>query len=143
MEGRAKAHIGVYMKLKDGMYIMSNDRLQIGIVKFIENSIPTVVVNDKVQWLQFCGIFWNRKSASFNIIDLIAVGDYVNGYKVVNILSNKVNGNKILVCGLEVECCSIDEFVKCEKVDFITKEQIKTVVTKEKFASIEYKVASK
>ena len=59
---------------------------------------------------------------SKNIIDLIEVGDYVNGYKITNkieLLHNKVR--------LESGIYAIDG-------------DIKSIVTHEQFASMEYKV---
>ena len=55
-----------------------------------------------------------------NIIDLIEVGDYVNGYKVSNIF---------------------DEYITTEDDQItIDKEDIKSIVTKEQFESMKYKV---
>lgn len=59
--------------------------------------------------------------ASHNIIDLIEVGDYVNGYKVTYIYPNL----------LKVDSTDIWE---------IHTNDIKTIVTKEAFKSIEYKL---
>lgn len=62
---------------------------------------------------------------SKNIIDLIEVGDYVNGKKVISILD-------------------YEDFKKvCFDKDFddvAYEEDIKSVVTKEQFVSVEYKV---
>ena len=61
-----------------------------------------------------------------NIIDLIEVGDYVNGYKVVNIIDNEY-----LECGFDGDW---------QKTIMLYKSQIKSIVTKEAFAQMEYKV---
>lgn len=55
---------------------------------------------------------------SFNIIDLIETGDYVNGYKV-----------------LEIE----DSIYKNSK-RILIQDDIKTIVTKEQFEAMEYEV---
>ncbi len=62
---------------------------------------------------------------SKNIIDLIEVGDYVDGNEVVGFLYNARNKEK----------------AKCRTYfgDF-GNEEIKSIVTKEQFANIEYKV---
>lgn len=61
--------------------------------------------------------------ASFDIIDLIEVGDYANGCKVIkNTL--KDGGNIVIVQG----------------GNCFTNDDIKTVVTKEQFESVSYKV---
>ena len=60
--------------------------------------------------------------ASHNIIDLIEVGDYVNGYKVYEIFLN--------------------DAVLVENRDYplIHQNEIKSIVTKEQFESMSYKV---
>lgn len=61
--------------------------------------------------------------SSSNIIDLIEVGDYVNGWKVTQITNSYV------------EICwgrDSDEFIK--------PENIKTILTKEQFSQMEYKI---
>lgn len=57
--------------------------------------------------------------SSQNIIDLIEVGDYVNGYEVT----------------------SKDQFLGFGNHDwYMTNDEIKSIVTKENFESMEYKV---
>ena len=61
----------------------------------------------------------NYLKSSPNIIDLIEVGDYVNGYEVT----------------------SKDQFLGFGNHDwYMTNDEIKSIVTKEQFASMEYKV---
>jgi len=60
-----------------------------------------------------------------NIIDLIEVGDYVNGYRV-----NDIRDDLIYCCEDEYEDYSI-------KID---KEDIKSILTKEQFESMQYEV---
>lgn len=74
------------------------------------------------------GFYINKdtiKIASFNIIDLIEVGDYVNGYYVEDILKTFIN-------------------VATESNYFqsptIYEQDIKSIVTKEEFEQISYKV---
>lgn len=61
--------------------------------------------------------------ASHNIIDLIEVGDYVNGSKVHRV------GNCLTII-LDNE----------ENISWINPNDIQSIVTKEQFSSIEYKV---
>lgn len=57
--------------------------------------------------------------SSSNIIDLIEVGDYVNGYEVT----------------------SKDQFLGFGNYDwYMTNNEIKSIVTKEQFNSMEYKI---
>lgn len=58
-------------------------------------------------------------NCSYNIIDLIEVGDYVNGFPVIH------KENDILKCGLLVQ---------------FKENEIKSIVTKEQFEQIAYKV---
>lgn len=67
--------------------------------------------------------------ASFNIIDLIEVGDYVNDSKIINVIHKDICGNEALdnqhVFTINGEIYEID---------------IKTIVTKEQFEQMSYKV---
>lgn len=64
---------------------------------------------------------------SSNPIDLIEVGDYVNGHKVIYTIGN-------IHKRIYVEYVNMDELLE------ITSEQIKSIVTKEQFKSMEYEV---
>lgn len=57
------------------------------------------------------------------IIDLIQVGDYVNGYLVKDILDNGPNG-----------------LVVQTTIDYLYEKDIKSIVTREMFESMEYKI---
>jgi len=69
------------------------------------------------------------KSHSSNIIDLIEAGDYVNGNKVVDV-GGAWKDNLETITIIEVE--NIGEIVN--------SADIKTIVTKEQFEAMEYKV---
>ena len=72
------------------------------------------------------GIFEGKiLKASFNIIDLIEVGDYVNGYKVTYIDKD----NQII---------RVDGFGWGTNI--IRKDNIKNIVTKEQFEAMKYVV---
>lgn len=64
---------------------------------------------------------------SKNIIDLIEVGDYVNGYKVDDI--EKFEDGTIYI-----------EFNKYDYISDIEEYKIKSIVTKEQFSSMEYRL---
>ena len=62
--------------------------------------------------------------ASYNIIDILEVGDYVNGYKIT-----------------DIDCYEYETELFYDTGDFINsfvEEQIKSIVTKEQFESMEY-----
>ena len=86
----------------------------------IEN-IETIITNDVYK-------------SSPNIIDLIEVGDYVNGLKV-----SKVGGtyhgkkDKAIYCDYCVD-------KETGKWTMIYDDEIKSIVTKEQFESVEYKI---
>ena len=62
-----------------------------------------------------------------NIIDLIEVGDYVNGHKVIYTIGNINKRNYV-------------EYVNMDELLEIKLEQITSILTKEQFESMEYKV---
>lgn len=68
---------------------------------------------------------------SKNIIDLIEVGDYVNGYRVVNVINEEPCPSG--------KCVDIDSYRPSEECT-IWEEDIKSIVTKEQIAGIEYKI---
>lgn len=111
------------MKLEVGMYVRTRWQMyKILEVSDLLNMAGTKIgykyTVDKYGFLREADII----KASFNIIDLIEVGDYVNGSIVSETYKDK------LVCngGMRI----------------IKKNQIKTIVTKEQFASMEYKLES-
>lgn len=83
------------------------------------------------------GIFEGKiLKASFNIINLIKVGDYVNGNKVT-----KLGFDKLLLHCKTIECHQEDLSRGYEGVTFVyTNNDIKDVVTKEQFDSMKYVV---
>ena len=69
----------------------------------------------------------NKMKPSPNIIDLIEVGDYVNGYRVAEIETLPTK-QKLIVVGYGYDA------------DEISENNIKSIVTKEQFKSIKYEV---
>lgn len=67
----------------------------------------------------------NIVKASFDIIDLIEVGDYVNGSKVIDIVENDVY---------------VSNFYKEQCIEQVSKKKIKSIVTKEQFESMSYRI---
>lgn len=77
---------------------------------------------------------WNEVyKKSENIIDVLEVGDYVNGYKVTKInIKAPITNNKAIECGINSYGSSIT-YVYDNK-------DIKSIVTKEQFEQMKYKV---
>lgn len=73
--------------------------------------------------------FFNDKNiikSSPNLIDLIEVGDYVNGYLVLNVLDFNDNTRNL----------SLEKYYD----NNIVEKHIKSIVTKELFESMEYRI---
>lgn len=69
----------------------------------------------------------NEISSSPNIIDLIEVGDYVNGHKVYGTDD-------------EPKRVYVDSYVEYDNWVSLENANIKSIVTKEQFESMEYKI---
>lgn len=125
------------MKIEKGMFI----RTQQGIARIVEKpNISVVVWNDrKVIYVDKNGhpvptsfnffVFEDEITAfSFNIIDLIEVGDYVNGEKVTS--------------AEPVYEKDTDRYLGFGDYDYYihTSEDIKNIVTKEQFNACKYVV---
>lgn len=106
------------MELKVGMYIRTRDE-NISKIKYINKFIYT----DKQRY----GKHYIEK-ASENIIDLIEVGDYVNGEKVTS--------------AEPVDEKDTERYLGFGDYDYYihTSEDIKSVVTKEQFEAMKYVV---
>lgn len=120
------------MELKEGMYIRSKDKRGNQFIRKIVE-LPTIpvygaIVVDKeihnVKWVSKKNVL----KASNSIIDLIEVGDYINGYKVL-FKDKDFNGNE------NIKCIDSAEERQC----FYEKD-IKSIVTKEQFKNMEYEV---
>ena len=107
-------------ELSIGMYVRTTD---IGI-----KSICKMISNGSFYTENGYEILSNVLKASFNIIDLIEVGDYVNGKKVIQIYKPK--GTYCLWILLENEVCIAD----CESFN------IKEILTHESYENNIYRV---
>ena len=73
------------MEIEVGEYVINQNRLVIGQIIEINEERQEAII--KVNRLELSIGFWNIKKHSKNLIDLIEVSDYVNGYKVYKITS--------------------------------------------------------
>lgn len=85
------------------------------------------IKSDYREWIGICTI----KIHSFNIIDLIEVGDYVNGYRVLDIMENMQTGTIHLEMTLDYNNPEIGDCT-------IYNKDIKSIVTKEQFEHEKY-----
>ena len=68
---------------------------------------------------------------SENILELIEKDDYVNGYKVISVDYDVVNPH--------IDCIELD-LNNNYQYNFISINQIKSIVTKEQFESVKYEI---
>ena len=110
-------------KLEVGMYV----RYKNGIGKIVAKYVKGILL-DKGKGGYFRTECVDILKASHNIIDLIEVGDYVNGFPVVEI-PYMDNGKIVykLHCGNNLLICN-------------ENHNIKSIVTKEQFEAIKYEV---
>lgn len=119
------------MKIEVGMYVRFYDG---DIGKIARYEYSEEYSNGHTIQLEGEEIGWCCEERDFkvsnNIIDLIEVGDYVNGKKVI-----KVNIDYIFDYSEEIKIVYFNE------EDYIySSSDIKSIVTKEQFESISYKV---
>ena len=129
---------------------MKEDKIEVGeyvrtdkgyIAKLIERDIEDEDVKDGMLFdnyihkehkqMRESGIKKCCKKHSKNIIDLIEVGDYVNGYKVISIDYDAINN--------DVDCIELD-LNNNYQYNFISINQIKTIASKEQFKQVQYEV---
>ena len=128
------------MELKEGMYVRTKYN---GISKIVD------YINDPTHYFFKCykldRDYINCEEhiteidvlkASHNIIDLIEVGDYVNGVEIVEIDNDPFIKGQI---NLWTNIRNTNGFGDIEIIKIIDNE-IKSIVTKEQFESMSYKV---
>ena len=115
------------MEIEVGEYVRTNNGVIGKLIRIERNDIDI-----SLKWY----VFYDGKNEryinkpyitnhSFNIIDLIEVGDYVNGKLIHSICGNPKNGELMIIYG---------------NGKHFDNEHIKSIVTKEQMKSIEYKV---
>lgn len=107
------------MKLEVGMYIRTNYGKIDKILKLNESYVKGVSQKDEFYAYDIEKIV----KASYNIIDILEIGDYVNGYYVEDVLKTFVN-----------VAVGINYF----QSPTIYEKDIKSIVTKEQFESMKY-----
>ena len=127
---------GESMKLEVGMYVRTDkDIFQIRNKNvFIEDKKQYIGVNGRYTCIDIETI----KKASHNIIDLIEVGDYVNGMNVMD--ADWINEEGDYEEGLAFPMYASDDLNIIENWQPLKYIKIKSIVTKEQFESMSYKV---
>lgn len=120
------------LELKENMYVRTKD----GYISQYKYYNTTNAYMEKLLCIPLNnGTFANIEDivkASYNIIDILEVGDYVNGKKIVDVgcLTNGPRkGTKV-----------IDYYINPSAVSYLEKEDIKSVITHEQMEQMEYKV---
>lgn len=116
------------MKLEVGMYVRIDGFItRIDHIK--ESSSGTTYIQFKQPNGMIARINSNllEKEPNHNIIKLLEVGDYVNDYRIVGICKNRPSLCVEIKCGINVN-------------KLIYEKDIKSIVTKEQFEAVEYKV---
>ena len=110
------------MKLEEGMYV----RTKYGIItKVLDNRDNVIIKTDDYTTHLRSEVI----KASHNIIDLIEVGDYVNGEKITRVIPQDICGDEVL---------DYQHIFVNDKEIF--KHEINSIVTKEQFENISYEV---
>ena len=134
-----KLEVGMYVRTKDGVIGKLKNKNYVGYGYFI---IDTLYYNfDEIIDKWTCIINkYDIEKASHNIIDLIEVGDYLNGFRVNKIERDKTNtiikiGNSTfnVLENEEIYTPSNDNNNGYEKI-----EKLKSIVTKEQFENMKY-----
>ena len=126
------------MELKEGMYVRTKEGLIDKVIidyKGCCNCINCNCINCNCKHVSCEHNYYDEKDiikSSDNLIDLIEVGDYVNGYLVKDIdyafddvVMNNKNARRV-------------PYIDCDKNNYI--DDIKSIVTKEQFAFVKYEV---
>lgn len=128
---------------------MTNAEIQVGVNEYVRTKNKGIKRIDRIEdnktvnkYLYFIGYDHNDKEYgviktteilkhSFNLIDLIEAGDYVNGQKVYDIekAENIVTKKKCVAINMQ----NLGSTILYEK-------SVKSIVTKEQFKSVEYEV---
>lgn len=95
----------------------------------IKNNVRGQILYEK--WVEGNRYYEVIVKHSPNLIDLIQCGDYVNGYKVTNVINKEPCPSG--------KCVDIDADRPSEYCT-LWEDDIETIVTKEQFENIEYKV---
>lgn len=120
------------MKLEVGMYVrLVNDVEDIVVINKIANVFETTILTEN-DGSNYQGEYTkeNVVKASYNIIDILEVGDYVNGYKVS---LKGYDYAHFVQCDYPVENGTTNHYK-------FYKQAIKSVVTKELFEIAEYRI---
>ena len=114
------------MKLEVGMYVKTKNGYICKIININDYREPNMKYGIEANYLRDIMFIGDNDiaKASYNIIDILEVGDYVNGVKVINI-----DDEWIIMSNMQVPI-----------LKSIANGMIKSVITHEQMEQMEYKV---
>ena len=121
------------MKLEVGMYIRTKDGIIDKVI--IDYNGHCASPNCECKHISCAKNYYDEDKivkASYNIIDILEVGDYANGKKIVDVgcLTNGPRkGTKV-----------IDYYITPSAVSYLENEDIKSVITHEQIEQMEYRI---
>ena len=121
------------MKLEVGQFVRTKEGYIAKIIKEIKDERRKEFVLDRIVILnKRCTEIIRRNDnviSSHNIIDLVEVGDYVNGYPIYEIIEYEDN-TRTIVIGDDNKSIIWEE----------SSQYIKSIVTKEQFEAMQYEI---
>lgn len=126
------------MKLKVGMYVrLVNDVEDIVVINKIANVFETTILTENDGSI-YQGEYTkeNVVKASYNIIDILEVGDYVNGSEILDFEYKFIKENDNFTnFAVVTENCYLED-----TDSWILEKNIKSVITHEQIEQMAYKV---
>jgi hypothetical protein len=134
------------MEIKEGMYVRTNTGIRR--VVYINDGCITFddFMSNGTSLFNFIEEkeldMYLTKEPSYRITALIEVGDYLNGIRVNQIERNSSDNGTIIKIGNSTFNVLDNEeiYVSCYEQGYEKIEKLKSIVTKEQFANMEYKV---
>ena len=128
------------MKLKEGMYIRFKRYTgAVSIGQIFDVDIDKYNFCLSIDLGNSRLLFFDKEDIvkySFDLIDLIEVGDYVNGYKVIDVIDFDIYGKKITDREIVIDKLGYTAYRRT----ILSNADIKSVVTKEMFEKSEFYV---
>lgn len=103
-----KLEVGMYARIKEGKIFKINETNVVGKNYYLDIRETREIIK-----------------ASYNIIDILEVGDYVNGYKVIDIVENDIY---------------ISDYYAESYIGIVKAKDIKSIVTHEQMEQMAYRV---
>lgn len=122
------------LELKENMYVRTKDGIIDKILKLNKSYVKGVSQKDELYAYDIDNIV----KASFNIIDILEVGDYVNGHEVEEV-NNNLNEHKGTCNSLDTYLWAVNDSDEFKEI-VIFENDIKSIVTKEQFENVEYRI---